>query len=60
MRDTVSSVPCVYASVFHCTTTQTPTLAINKLILEQEALETYQCSAEIYTARKPELDSVLK
>lgn len=60
MKETVPGVLCVYVCVFHCTTAQIPPLAVNKLIPELEALETYQRSAEVYAAREPELDGVLK
>lgn len=50
----------VYVCVLHRTTAQIPTLAMNKLIPELEALETYQRSAEVYIARESELDGVLK
>lgn len=49
-----------FLGFFYCFTAHIPTLAINTLILELETLVTYQCSAEIYTAREPELGRVLK
>lgn len=59
VRETVSDMTYGYVYVTHCTTAQIPTLTINKLIPELEALQTCHCSVVVNTARLPELDSIL-